>query len=87
MNKSNITAAVIAIAVLLVIGSAQTNRTASGQPGRYQLLSGEHVVNGKATVFDQKDVFHIDTETGATSVYTFGVDSNGKTYTEWLPIR
>ncbi len=87
MNKSNIIVAVVAITVLLVIGSAQTSRTVTGTVGRFQLLSGEHVVSGKTTTFDQKDVFRIDTLTGETSFFTTGYDRDGKVYTEWAPIK
>jgi hypothetical protein len=88
MNKSNVAVVVIAIAFLLAVGNAQTTRTqAGGSVGRYQLLAGEHVVSGRSASFDNKDIFRIDTETGATSIFASGTDRDGKAYSEWLPIR
>jgi hypothetical protein len=86
VNRANIAILVIAVAVLLAIGNAQTNRTES-VPGRYQLLAGETDFVGKTTMSVEKGVFRIDTVTGATSIYTAGFDRDGKTYSEWLPIK
>jgi hypothetical protein len=44
-------------------------------------------VAGKTATFTQKDIFRIDTATGATSFYAAGYDKDGKVYFEWLSIK
>jgi hypothetical protein len=39
-----------------------------GPVGRYQLLAAEHLVVGKKTTYNSKDLFKIDTATGETVV-------------------
>jgi hypothetical protein len=89
MNRTRLIIIASAAAVLLVVGNTQTSRaqTATTTAGRFQLLAGEHFITGKATGFDQKDVFRIDTATGATSFFAEGVDKDGKAYIEWQPIK
>jgi hypothetical protein len=97
MNKANIVILVIAAAVLLAVGSAQT--AAVSEPvGRYQLLSGESVISGVPRGTSgpdrQPQVLRIDTVTGKTSVWVKSSDASlakppdykYTSYNYWLPI-
>lgn len=42
------------------------------QVGRYQLLAAEHLIVGKKSIYNNKDLFRIDTITGKTEVYMSG---------------
>lgn len=92
MKRVNIVIAVVAVAILLAIGSAQTNKIApepdkpSSLVGRYQLVSGEHeIINqGGGSSLTEKAIFRIDTVTGATSYYVNALSGNSKPYIdEW----
>ena len=90
MNKANVAILVIAAAVLLAVGSAQTNRTTAptGPAGRYQLLYGEHLYvstkSGNST--EDKVILRIDTATGKTSVWFDGEAKDGTMASWWSPI-
>ena len=90
MNKINAVIVVIAAAVLLAGGSAQTGKppAPTGQVGRYQLLSGEHeLITADGTPILKKGVFRIDTVTGATSLYSNMLPAAGEPFiNEWFPI-
>src|SRR5258706_8937727 len=71
---------------LLLIANAQTGKQGSGGPvGRYQLVYGEHVVAGGGGPV--KDVFRIDTTTGATDVYLSGKDKSGHFSDLWHRVK
>lgn len=53
-----------------------SDRVPETQVGRYQLLAGEHLIVGKKAVYNDKDVFRIDTVTGKTDVYISGGGDN-----------
>ena len=86
MNRTNIAIVVLAAAVLIAVGSAQTNRgqVATGPVGRYQIVAGEHMQTGSSE--PAKDVFRIDTVTGLTVVYIYGTSPDGKFSDRWSPI-
>jgi hypothetical protein len=55
--------------------------------GRYQLVSGTAsfvAINGATAPYPT--MFKIDTATGETWMYSFGVQSGGKPFREWMPI-
>jgi len=93
MHKTKVIVIMIAAAVLLAVGSAQTNQTTTGPVGRYQLLSGENTLRVQgANMSDQKYILRIDTATGKASEWINFVDGdikNGttpKVYSYWKPI-
>jgi hypothetical protein len=83
MNRINVAIAIIAAAVLLVVGNAQTAN--QGQVGRYQLVAGEHAIAGQQTTITQKAILKIDTTTGETSVWAVVEDKDGTLRSSWSP--
>jgi hypothetical protein len=84
MNKANISVAVITLAALLAVASAQTNRpTPSLQIGRYQLFGGEYDMAGSSAI--DKVILRIDTTTGEVDELYHGKKDNGDLVDEWLP--
>jgi hypothetical protein len=74
----------IAIATLLVVGSAQSDRQPTGtQVGRYQLFQGEFGITGATA----KQILRIDTATGHVSYMLNGFDSNGRPTRSWEPVK
>lgn len=55
--------------------------------GRYQLLSSKHFAVGKGESAEMSSVFKIDTATGKTWIFIYGVQDNGSLIQEWRPIK
>ena len=91
MNRINAAIVVIATAVLLAVGSAQTGKptATAGSIGRYQLLAGDYEVDSPTGLsITVKGIFRIDTATGATSFYSRVLPGNGNPLrNEWYPIN
>ena len=54
---------------------------------RYQLLSGKHLAVGKGQSVEMNNVFKIDTATGQTWIFIYGIQDNGSFTQEWRPIK
>lgn len=91
MSRMSIATALIVAGLLIAVGSAQTGRgtaptaNTTGTIGRYQLMTGEYLYNGQATV-KQQGVFRIDSATGKTSLYTVGLNQQGQLVEYWHQI-
>lgn len=92
MSRTNIAIVVAAAGILLAVGNAQTGKggatptqSTAGTAGRYQLMTGEYLYNGEATV-KQQGVFRIDSATGKTSLYTVGLNPQGQLVEYWHQI-
>lgn len=93
MNRTNTVIIVIAAAVLLAVGNAQTKPAGPTQAapipcsgtGRYQLFTGEHLVFSDGIATMQKAIMRIDTETGQ-AYYWVDSQKDGKLLTFWHPI-
>jgi C4-dicarboxylate-specific signal transduction histidine kinase len=84
MKEKLLWISIVLLGVMLIASNAQSP---SSQVGRYQLLGAKHDVSGKEQVFEQNDLFRIDTVTGVTSYYYAAVDKDGKVHSEWNAIR
>ena len=92
MNRTKIVIAVIAVAVLLAVGNAQTDKPQQpvGPVGRYQIHLVDHTVtvatasSGGSVV---RDVLRVDTTTGEADVWRNGVSRDGQQFSAWSPIR
>lgn len=83
MNRTVVLTALVLV-VLLVEGIAQTQSRIQthSQPGRYQLFSAEHAIEGPGS---EKTILRIDTATGKVDEWNYGRDSQGKIFDEWTP--